>query len=284
MLIGKKTIGTIAYMGGVMALPEPFVWSWTQMIQYNSEFLENEQERIHYNRATVSYHSFARNSLVDSMQGDWLLMLDTDHQFEPDIALRMLNKMNTYNIDVLAAPYLYKSSPHPPVLYGYDTKKKEKYIIADWDKENNPEIMPIYGAGAGCLMVRKKVFDEILVKTGLLSEKKIDTLELEESLNFIKYYFSHYDKAWLDASPIGKFYISGSMFPEGLRWDGKKFSNPKIGLAYKLNQNYSSKNEIVTLKSSLSNQEIDETELIIEYIKLFQNLKQYITIPHQFSF
>lgn len=165
MLIGKKTIGTIAYMGGVMALPEPFVWSWTQMIQYNSEFLENEQERIHYNRATVSYHSFARNSLVDSMQGDWLLMLDTDHQFEPDIALRMLNKMNTYNIDVLAAPYLYKSSPHPPVLYGYDTKKKEKYIIADWDKENNPEIMPIYGAGAGCLMVRKKVFDEIKVKT-----------------------------------------------------------------------------------------------------------------------
>lgn len=164
MLIGQKTIGTIAYMGGVMALPEPFVWSWTQMIQFNNEVFENDTERLHYTRATVSYHSFARNSLVDQMQGEFLLMLDTDHAFEPDLLWRMLNKMDLYNIDVLVAPYLYKSEPYPPVLYGWDKKKKAKYIIGDWDRTNNPNVMRVWGGGAGCLLVRKSVFQKIKKK------------------------------------------------------------------------------------------------------------------------
>lgn len=159
MLIGKNTIGTIAYLGGVMALPEPFVWSWAQMIEYNAEHLATAAERIHYDRATVSYHSFARNTLAQRMNGKWLLMMDTDHQFEPDIAARMLYKMDIYDIDVLVGTYQFKSPPYAPVLFGYNPKTDKRYVIGDWKKD--VDVMQIHSAGAGCLMVRRSVFDRI---------------------------------------------------------------------------------------------------------------------------
>lgn len=162
--LGKNVIGTISYLGGVMSLPEPFVDSWTKMIQYNYEYALNQGELIKYDRATVSYHSFARNSLVENMQGDWLLQLDTDVTFEPDILCRMLNYLtnavvNGGSVDVLCGLYLYKNSPHPPVAYAWDPKKKEKFILGDFQKDS--ELIQLKSAGAGCLLVRKSVFDRM---------------------------------------------------------------------------------------------------------------------------
>lgn len=155
MILGRKIIGTCAYMGGVMSLPEPFVHSWTQMLQYNYEYLGP----IKYDKATVSYHSFARNSLVDNMQGDWLLQLDTDITFEPDLLARMLHKADKFGVGVLAALYLYKSPPHPPVAYNFDPKAKEKHILGDWQKD--ADLIPLKSAGAAALLVRRSVFDKI---------------------------------------------------------------------------------------------------------------------------
>jgi glycosyltransferase involved in cell wall biosynthesis len=146
-----------------MSIPTPFVKSWQQMIEYNSEYFVKPTERIFYTHATVSYHSFARNSLADQMMGDWILMLDADITFDPDILIHMLYKMNKFDIDVLVAPYLYKSPPHPPVLYGYNPKTKAKTIMGDW-KRKNVDLIPIRGSGAGCLLVRRKVFNKIQLK------------------------------------------------------------------------------------------------------------------------
>jgi len=162
MLIGRNIIGTVSYLGGVPTIPTPFVKAWGEMIQFNSEYFTTQEERIFYNPMTASYHSFARNSAVEQMKGDWLLQLDTDIVFEPDIVLRMLNKMNKFGIDVLVAPYLYKISFHPPVLYGYDPDKKEKTLIGKWDR--NADLIPIKGAGGGCLLVRKNVYTTIQKK------------------------------------------------------------------------------------------------------------------------
>jgi Glycosyl transferase family 2 len=162
-MIGRKTIGTIAHMSGGLELPSPFVKSWADMIQYNYEYLVQPTERILYIEAGVTYHSLARDTLVDEMRGDWMLMLDTDIAFEPDIAARMLNKMDKYDIDVLVGMYPYKGLIHAPVLYGYNPKKKKTFIIGDWNKKM--DIIQIHSAGAGCLMVRKEVF-EAIKKTG----------------------------------------------------------------------------------------------------------------------
>lgn len=152
-------------MSGGMTEPALFLKSWSEMIQYNYEYLLGPGERIEYTEATVSYHSFARNSLVEHMRGEWLLQLDTDIRFEPDLAARMINIMDKFGIDVLASLYLYKSPPHPPVAYNYNIKTKSMHVLADWDLKDSDgrpvDLIPLKSAGGGGLMVRKSVFDRI---------------------------------------------------------------------------------------------------------------------------
>lgn len=159
MLMGKKVIGTIAYMGGVMTVPEVFCKAWGNMIQYNNDYLCEPNESISYDSVGVSYHSYARNCLVEKMRGDWLLMLDTDISFEPDIAARLLYRLNRYNIDVLTSLYQYKAPPHSPVVYAWEEKIKSYAPIGSWDSD--ADIFEIGSAGAGCLLVRRKVFERI---------------------------------------------------------------------------------------------------------------------------
>ena len=163
MLLGKKPIGTCTYMGGVLSTPEPFTWSWGQMVEYNKEYLVESNQSIYYYRSTISYHVYARNNIVDQMKGDWLLMLDTDIQFEPDLTNRMLVTLNKYNLDVLVGMYVYRNEVHSPVLFMWNKKGDFLEPLGRWDISNPDEeyLIPIGSAGAGCLLVRKKVFERI---------------------------------------------------------------------------------------------------------------------------
>lgn len=161
MRFGKKVIGTVAYMGGIMAVPSPFVWSWTQMIQYNNQYLVNPEEEIMYDRVTVSYHSFARNYLVKQMRGDWLLMLDTDHQFEPDIVARMLKVMaDNPEVEVLSGIYQYVIPPYHPKMFRFNEDLNLE-AIGDWDKKKGRYLVPVGSVGAGCLLVKRNVYNRV---------------------------------------------------------------------------------------------------------------------------
>lgn len=159
MILGRKPLGTVAYMGGIPAVLEEFCWSWGQMIAYNAEFVEDSTHYIHYDRVKYSDHAPARNTLVDRFYGDWLLMLDTDHEFEPDILRRMLYSLNTYNIDVLSGLYRFKKPPYSPVIYAYSPSGEGPSPIASWNKDI--KILEIGASGAGCLLVRRKVYTTI---------------------------------------------------------------------------------------------------------------------------
>ena len=112
MLLGRKAIGTVAYMGGLPAVLEAFTWSWGQMIQYNQEVFCEGSEYIHYERTTISDHAPARNNLVTKFVGDWLIQMDTDHQFEPDIVARMVKLANLHELDVLRTPFIESRMTH----------------------------------------------------------------------------------------------------------------------------------------------------------------------------
>lgn len=159
MLIGKKTIGTVAFLGGMEFIHRRFAWSLLQMSQFNNEYVCKPGEIVHYDHATVSYHSYARNSLIERIHGDWLLMLDTDHSFEPDLLSRMLRLMDAYEIDVLTGLYQYTSPPYSPVLYWHDDPDEGYDGIGDW--EEGMEIIQVKSAGGGCLLVRKSVYERI---------------------------------------------------------------------------------------------------------------------------
>lgn len=183
MLLGNKPIGTIGYMGGgAISVPEKFCWSFAQMVQYNTEYLCNPGEYIHYTKAMVSYHCFARNSLTTQIQGGWLLMLDTDHEFEPDIAARLIFRMLKYDISILTAIYCYKGNSHnAPVLYQKNDEGFFEQLIS-WDK--TVDILEVSSAGAGCLLAKREIYDRIRNELG---EEPFDIIHpFSEDLSFFK--------------------------------------------------------------------------------------------------
>src|SRR2546430_12756031 len=132
----KKTIlGTAAYLGGLPANLEAFTWAWGQMIQYNNEYVCAPGEIVHLDKATVSLHDFARNSLVERFLGDWLWMTDTDHAFEPDVLARMLFFSNKYDLQVVTAIYRHRAGPGCPVLYQWDEDGVFALPIGNWDQD-----------------------------------------------------------------------------------------------------------------------------------------------------
>lgn len=188
----KKFIGTVAYMGGVPSLPEPFVWSWSQMMEYNAENLGP----IFYYRPEVSFHSTARNDIVDKMKGDWVLMLDTDNAFAPDIVHRMVKRMEMHDLEVLTGLYQFKKPPHSPVMFKWNGNVTARLLEYQAHKYDQFYYFPVDCAGAGCLLIKNAVFERILQE---LKENPFDILPpLGEDFSFFKRLERLGIKAWCD--------------------------------------------------------------------------------------
>lgn len=167
MIEQKKAIGTVGYMGGVMSVPEPFTWAWSEMVAHATETLCQRDEYIHRIRAQVSLHDAARNQMCNDMRGDWLLMLDTDLEFEPDLCARLVRIMYTYNLDVVAGLYTFKNAPYIPELWIWNDKSGQYEQIGSWEFERPeekplPPVIQISVAGGGVLLIRRKVIDRIV--------------------------------------------------------------------------------------------------------------------------
>jgi len=141
-----------------------FLDSWTDMIQYNNRYLP----RIHYDRGAVSYHALWRNEAAKHMLGEWLIMLDTDHWFAPDLADRLVWTADKHGCDVLSGLYMTKIPPHTPVVNiwtdgGMERMKETGEVLwtqlQRWD--TSQEVIQAGSTGAGCLFIRKRVFAAI---------------------------------------------------------------------------------------------------------------------------
>jgi GT2 family glycosyltransferase len=165
LLFAKKPIGTVAYIGQPIGF-EQFHWSFTQLVQFCYEYACPPGMYVHTDRSLGSGQIVARNELVAKMQGEWLLQLDTDHDFEPDLALKMLQLFEANNLDVLVGLYCYKQKPHNPVIFQYNEAKQEYNNIIGWKAGPELKLLPVHAAGAGCLLVRRRVFDRLIKEFG----------------------------------------------------------------------------------------------------------------------
>ena len=180
------------------------------MLAYNAKHLGN----IHYVTTTTSFHSQARNQIVEKMKGDWVLMLDTDNRFEPDILHRMLARFEKYDLDVLVGLYQFKTRPHSPVLFKWNKETGIPNRVIDyWAQEFDQfHFGPVEVAGAGCLLVRDRVFIRILEE---LKENPFDIIPpLGEDFSFFK------RLQRLDIQAV----CDPAIHVEHLRWEG---TNPR---------------------------------------------------------
>lgn len=159
-----RPIGTIGYMGGIMSVPEPFTFSLMQLSLFSQSALCQDGEYIHGDHATLSLHDSARNELAGRMKGDWLFMLDTDMEFEPDTLARLVTMMYRHDLDVVVGIYSYKAPPHLPILYCYNETTKFHEVVGNWDR--SLEMFQVSSSGGGCMLVRRRVFERIVAQLG----------------------------------------------------------------------------------------------------------------------
>lgn len=148
-------------MGGIPAVLEQFCWSFAQLVAFNAEAINNNTDHVHYNRVTYSDHGPARNKLAAEMLGSWILMLDTDHQFEPDLLSRILRLADDTGAQVISGLYRFKMPPHSAVAYavGDDTQQQP---IMSWPDEL--ELFETSATGGGCLWFTREIYDELIEK------------------------------------------------------------------------------------------------------------------------
>ncbi len=109
-----KIIGTIGRMYSDVMYAQT-ADSITELLQFSQMSLCKRDESILFNKATVSYHELGRNQLVEEAHGEWLLQVDTDHIFAPDLLTRMLSLQKKLDAPVVSAIYQFKHPPHSPV-------------------------------------------------------------------------------------------------------------------------------------------------------------------------
>jgi len=178
VLSTTRYLGTVARMGGVPAMLTQFVDSFIDMVAWNQQYLCDAGQFISYPRPPAcSVQDITRNMLAESFHGDWLLQLDSDHQFEPDLVARLLNVAQHTGAQVVTGLYQFKAHPHSPVLY----RRLEDgfYPLVEWDRQANAMIVD--SAGGGCLWVKREVFDRIRTELGEKPFNRYDELSEDHS-------------------------------------------------------------------------------------------------------
>jgi len=150
--------GTIAYRGGVPVVYESFLESYAGMIDYNYRV---RREDIRYMATHKTYRHEAAMELADQFSGDWLLMLDTDHVFEPSACLDLITIFEAMNLDLLSGFYQYRAYPYLPVAYRWDKKAMQFNILNPVPAKSETNLVQIDATGFGCLIVRRKVLEAV---------------------------------------------------------------------------------------------------------------------------
>jgi len=144
---------SVGYICTIPLIYEHFVAHLLALMHYN---LTHGIDAT-FSRSIHGSQAHARNEMVNKLETDWLLMIDTDMQFEADMFEKLYNIAVANNIEVLSGIYYQRQAPHPPIVYHL---KDDQFF--SWDPFQFPEsLVPTDATGAGCLLVKKTVFDRI---------------------------------------------------------------------------------------------------------------------------
>lgn len=157
MLESYKCIGTVGRMYCDNP-PQRFVDSLVEMMQFSHIVDCKPGEYIDYSKGMASYHVLGRNVLAREMRGDWLLQLDTDHQFAADMLHRLLFLKTKYNLPVISVIYGYKMPPHGPVMGIWGENDR---LLPVFDYPRDTDIIAVGAVGGGGLLVDKEVYQKI---------------------------------------------------------------------------------------------------------------------------
>ena len=110
----------------------------------------------------------ARNDLATlaiSMEADYVLWLDSDMVFDPDLLERMMKTAKENDIDILTGLYFRRVQPFSPVLFD---KIEIEDDVCEWSEFREiPEgLFEVGACGFGCVLMKTDVFFDVQSKFG----------------------------------------------------------------------------------------------------------------------
>lgn len=119
---------------------------------------------------TTSNLAKARNRLVVEFltneayaEAEWLLFLDTDMEYPPDLLLRLVGRARQFDLKILGGLCVIVTEKGPlPTLFVHDDRSLTR-IMFDYPDDT---VAQVAATGTGCLMVHRSVFEEMQATAG----------------------------------------------------------------------------------------------------------------------
>ena len=132
-----------------------------------------EETNFLMTRDTLVYSARNTMALTASLREyDYLLWLDSDMEFEPDLLERLYAEMEEEKLDVLSGLYFKRTKPTAPVILehldwrvnkdGEVEREAEEYKFYPRDR-----LFEVAGAGTGCMLTRVSIYKEVMKKFGI---------------------------------------------------------------------------------------------------------------------
>lgn len=126
------------------------------------------QTAISYNVGSLIYNS--RNALATrsiEIGADFVLWLDSDMKFDPDLLVRMYDTLTENNLDILTGLYFRRTSPYSPVIFDRLDFEDDVCKWTDWTGKDLPDgLFEVGGCGFGCVLMKTDVFFDVQGKFG----------------------------------------------------------------------------------------------------------------------
>lgn len=174
-----KVKGTVGLMWG--PLNQDFKRDYLAMIEFSRRYVCEATETIKEVDGSVSWHPSGRNEIAEKAEGDWILYLDTDHRFQADLLIRLLNEMELSGSDIVSGLYLnkHKDSGHVPVALVKDLDGPGLINLTSWKKGQRH--LKVDMVGGGVLLIKNKVLRRIKKELGVNPFDLIDGLSEDYS-------------------------------------------------------------------------------------------------------
>lgn len=118
-----------------------------------------ENQPIHWSIIQGSILPAQRNELVQRMEGDWILFIDSDMSFRPQAVAQLIAAREEHDLDILGGLCFQRVAPYQPTLYMREHPTSGGYLFLEkWDSD----IVEVDGTGLAFMVIHRRVFERMV--------------------------------------------------------------------------------------------------------------------------
>lgn len=101
-------------------------------------------------------------ALAINRDADYVLWLDSDMTFEPDLMERLMKHMETY--DIVTGLYFRRRPPFTPVIFKRLHLEGDVCLFEDYTEYPEDRVFEVEGIGFGCVMMKTEVLLSVFAR------------------------------------------------------------------------------------------------------------------------